>query len=196
MIAEDQRTAYSQSKWAIALRGLFGIIVGIIIIERPMASVAALALVIALWALIEGIVAIVHAFELRAVIEHWWVLLLTGVVSVLFGVAAIYYYPGLSLAFAVAWVAWWLLTAGAIGAYAAVMERKVGLSWGWTMAWAVLAIASGVLALMYPGVTLAWLLGLLAGFGIVGGIIRLVVAFRMQSVQSGVKRTLGQAART
>ena len=94
-----------------------------------MASVAALALVIALWALIEGIVAIVHAFELRAVIEHWWVLLLTGVVSVLFGVAAIYYYPGLSLAFAVAWVAWWLLTAGAIGAYAAVMERKVGLSW-------------------------------------------------------------------
>ena len=196
MIADDLRTAYNQSKWAIALRGLFGILVGIIIIARPMASVAALALVIALWALIEGMVAIVYAFELRAVIEHWWVLLLTGVVSVLFGIAAIYYYPGLSLAFAVAWVAWWLLTAGAIGAYAAVMERKVGLSWGWTMAWAVLAIASGVLALMYPAVTLAWLLGLLAGFGIVGGIIRLVVAFRMQSVQSGVKRTLGQAART
>src|SRR2546430_16523726 len=98
MIADDLRTAYNQSKWAIALRGLFGILVGIIIIARPMASVAALALVIALWALIEGIVAIGHAFELRAVIEHWWELLLTGVGSGLLGVAAIYYYPELGRA--------------------------------------------------------------------------------------------------
>jgi uncharacterized membrane protein HdeD (DUF308 family) len=64
------------------------------------------------------------------------------------------------------------------------------------MAWAVLAIVAGVLALMYPGVTLAWLLGLLAGFGIVGGIMRLVVAFRMGSVQREVKRTVGQPIRT
>lgn len=196
MIADDLRTAYNRSKWGVALRGLFGILVGIIILTRPIASVAALALVVALWALIEGVVAIVHAFDLRSVVQHWWVLLLTGIVSVLFGIAAVYYYPGLSLAFVVAWVAWWLITGGALGAYAAFMERKAGLSWGWTMAWAVLAIVAGVLALMYPGVTLAWLLGLLAGFGIVGGIMRLVVAFRMGSVQREVKRTVGQPIRT
>ncbi len=196
MIADDLRVAYNRSKWGIALRGLVGILVGIIILTRPIASVAALALVVALWALIEGVVAIVHAFDLRSVVQHWWVLLLTGVVSVLFGIAAVYYYPGLSLAFVVAWVAWWLITGGAIGAYAAFMERKAGLSWGGTMAWAVLAIVAGVLALMYPGVTLAWLLGLLAAFGIFGGIMRLVVAFRMGSVQRDVKRTVGQPIRT
>jgi uncharacterized membrane protein HdeD (DUF308 family) len=196
MIADDLRSVYNQSKWGIALRGLFGIFVGIIILTRPIASVAALALVVALWALIEGIVAITHAFALRQVVQHWWVLLLTGLVSVLFGIAAIYYYPGLSLAFAVIWVAWWLLTAGALAAYAAFTERKLGLSWGWTMAWAVLTIIAGALALMYPGVTLAWLLGLLAAFGIIGGVMRLFVAFRMQAVQSGVKRTLGQPVRT
>src|SRR4029077_18540715 len=106
MIADDLRVAYNRSKWGIALRGLVGILVGIIILTRPIASVAALALVVALWALIEGVVAIVHAFDLRSVVQHWWVLLLTGVVSVLFGIAAVYYYPGLSLAFVVAWVAW------------------------------------------------------------------------------------------
>lgn len=196
MIADDLRAAYNRTKWGIAARGLFGILVGILILSRPIASVAALALIIALWAIIEGVVQIVHGFELRAIVQHWWVLLLTGVVSLLFGIAAIYYYPGLSLAFAVIWVTWWLLTAGALGVYAAVMERKIGISWGWTMAWGVLAIVAGVLALMYPGVTLAWLLSLLAAFGIVGGIFRLVIAFRMQSVQGDVKRTLGHAVHT
>ena len=196
MIAEELKAAYSRTKWGIAARGLFGILVGILILSRPIASVAALALIIALWAIIEGVVQIVHGFELRAIVQHWWVLLLTGIVSLLFGIAAIYYYPGLSLAFAVLWVAWWLLTAGVLGVYAAIMERKVGISWGWTMAWGVLAIVAGVLALMYPGVTLAWLLSLLAAFGIVGGIFRLVIAFRMQSVQGDVKRTLGHPVHT
>ena len=196
MIADDLKTAYSRTKWGIAARGLFGILVGILILSRPIASVAALALVIALWALIEGVVQIAHAFELRAIVQHWWVLLIAGVVSLLFGVAAIYYYPGLSLAFAVVWVTWWLLTAGVLSAYAAIVERRIGISWGWTMAWGVLAIVGGVLALMYPGVTLAWLLSLLAAFGIVGGIFRLVIAFRMQSVQSDVKRTLGHPLHT
>jgi uncharacterized membrane protein HdeD (DUF308 family) len=95
----------------------------------------------------------------------------------------------------VVWVAWWLLTAGAMAAYAALMERKIGLAWGWTMAWGVVAIVAGVLALMYPGVTLAWLLGLLAAFGIIGGVVRLLVAFKMQSVQSEVKRPAGQPMR-
>ena len=196
MLADDMKAAYNRGKWGIALRGLFGILIGVIILTRPMDSVAALALVVAIWALMEGVVAITYAFELRAIVEHWWVMLLTGIVSVLFGVAALYYYPGLSLAFVVAWVTWWLITAGAIAAYVAFMERKVGISWGWTMAWGVLAIVAGVLAFMYPGVTLAWLLGLLAAFGIIGGIMRLVVAFRMQSVQSDVRRAVPEALRS
>ena len=196
MIAGDLRTAYNRSKWGIALRGLFGIIIGIIILTRPIASVAALALVVALWAMIEGIVAIMYAFDLRPIVQHWWVLLLTGVVSVLFGVAALYYYPGLSLSFIVLWVAWWLLTAGAIAAFVAIQERKVGLSWGWTMAFGVLTIVAGILAIMYPGVTLAWLLSLLAAFGIVGGVMRLVIVFRLQSLESRMKHPVGSPMRT
>lgn len=196
MIADDLRTAYNRSKWGIALRGLLGIVVGILILTRPIASVAALALVVALWALIEGITAIVQAFELRSIVQHWWVLLLTGVVSVLFGAAALYYYPGLSLSFVVVWVAWWLITAGAMGAFVAIQERKIGLSWGWTLAWGVFTIAAGILAIMYPSVTLAWILGLLAAFGIVGGIMRLVVAFRLQSFQSGIQQAVRNPMRT
>jgi uncharacterized membrane protein HdeD (DUF308 family) len=196
MIADNMKAAYNRTKWGIALRGVFAILIGLVILARPMASVAALALVVALWSLIEGVSEIMHGFELRAMVQHWWVLLLAGVVSVLFGIAALYYYPGLSLAFIVIWVAWWLITTGVIGAYAAFMERGAGLSWGWTMTWALVAVAAGLLALMYPGVTLGSILGLVAAFAIVSGVVRLVIAFRLQSLQSDVRRSVGQPLRT
>jgi uncharacterized membrane protein HdeD (DUF308 family) len=196
MIADNMKAAYNRTKWGIALRGVFAILIGFVILARPMASVAALALVVALWSLIEGVSEIMHGFELRAMVQHWWVLLLAGVVSVLFGIAALYYYPGLSLAFIVIWAAWWLITTGVIGAYVAFMERGAGLSWGWTMTWALVAVAAGLLALMYPGVTLGSILGLVAAFAIVSGVVRLVIAFRLQSLQSDVRRSVGQPLRT
>jgi uncharacterized membrane protein HdeD (DUF308 family) len=186
MITEEIKSQYHRTKWALVIRGLFSIAIGIFILARPLASVAALALVIAIWAISDGIVRIAAAFQVRAVAPHWWVLLLTGVVSVLFGVAAIYYYPALSLSFAVALTAFWLLTGGVLGGYVALQERSVGISWGWTMALAVLAVVGGVMAFMYPGVTLAWIIGLIAIFALVGGIVTLMGAWKMQSFEHTV----------
>ena len=109
MASDIIQTAYRRTWWALVLRGIFGIALGAIILWRPIESIATFALVIAIWALFGGVVQIVHAFDLRAVFPQWWVVLLGGIVGVAFGIAAMYYYPGLSLAFAVAWTAWWLL---------------------------------------------------------------------------------------
>ena len=194
-MSDEITDVYHRAKWALALRGLIGVAVGIIIFARPLASVAALALVIALWALFDGIVRIVHAFELRPVAAHWWVLLLTGLVGVAFGGAALDYYPALSLAFAVVWVTLWLIIAGAMGAYVAMQERRLDLPWGWTMTWSILAIVGGVLAFMYPGITLAGLMGLIAAFGIIGGIVMLVGAGKMQSFEHDVSHAARRAVR-
>jgi len=183
MVTDEIKSQYHRTKWALVLRGFFSLAVGILILARPLASVAAFALVIALWAFSDGIVRIVYAFNLRAVAPHWWVLLLTGVVGALFGAAAIYYYPGLSLSFAVVLTAFWLLTGGVLGGYIAIQERSAGISWGWTMALAVLAVVGGAVAFMNPGVTLAWILGLIAAFALIGGIVTLIGAWRMQSFE-------------
>lgn len=188
-------SAYNQTKWALLIRGLMGIAIGILIFVRPLESVAAVALVIAIWALVDGIVSIVHAFELRTVVSHWGVLLLSGIVSVLFGIAALYYYPALSLAFAVMWTAWWLIAGGALGIYVAVQERNAELPWGWTLTSGVIAIAFGVLAMVYPAITLAALMGVLAVFGILGGIAMLVAASKMQSFEREVDNALRDASR-
>ena len=188
-------SAYHRGKWAFLIRGLIGIALGIFIFVRPLESVAAFALVIAIWALTDGIVGIVHAFELRSLVPHWGVLLLSGIVSMLFGMAALYYYPALSLTFAVMWTAWWLIAGGALGVYVAMQERKAKLQWGWTLTSGVIAIAFGVLAMVYPAITLAALMGVLATFGILGGIAMLVTAGKMQSFEVDVRDAMRSPSR-
>jgi uncharacterized membrane protein HdeD (DUF308 family) len=195
MILSDLQKAYSATKWALLLRGLLSLAVGIAIIWRPMTSVVALALVIALWSLFDGFINIVRSFALRGMAQHWWVMLLAGIVGVGFGVAALYYFPGLSLTFAVVWTAYWLTFTGVIAAYVAWQERTVGISWGWTMAFAVVAIAGGLFAFMNPAATLASLLGVLSGFAIFSGVLLLIAATRMVSVQQDIKNAVPNAAR-
>jgi uncharacterized membrane protein HdeD (DUF308 family) len=195
MIASDIQRAYNQTKWALLLRGLLSLAVGIAILMRPMDSVLALALVIAFWSLFDGIVSIVRSFDLRGIVQHWWVMLLGGIVGVAFGVAALYYFPGLSLTFAVVWTSYWLTISGVIAAYVAWQERSAGLSWGWTMAFAIIAIAAGVIAFMSPQATLATLLGVLAGFAIISGVFLLIAAFRMGSVQRDIRQSVPNTAR-
>ncbi len=179
---DDLKRGYRLGWWALFLRGLVGLAVGVFILARPLDSVAAFALVIAFWAIFNGLTTTVHAFELRPVAPHWWVLLLSGLVGVAFGVAALYYYPGLSLTFAVVLVAWWLTITGAIGIYAAVQEKNLGLKWGWTAAFAALSVAAGVFAILAPPITLAAIMGLIAGFAIVSGVALIMGAFKIRSV--------------
>jgi uncharacterized membrane protein HdeD (DUF308 family) len=187
-------SAYRRTWWALTLRGLLAIAVGAVILWRPLESVAAFALFIALWALFNGIVQIVHSFDLRPVLDRWWVLLVSGLVSAVFGIAALYYYPGLSLAFAVTLTAWWLLVTGGLAIYAAMVERQMGVSWGWTLAFGILSIICGVLAIMNPPTTLAALMGLIAGFAIVAGVVQLIAAYRLSSFKREVGRVVGAAA--
>ena len=186
MASDVIQSAYRRTWWALVVRGLLALALGIFILWRPLDSIASFALVIALWALFSGIVQIVHAFELRSLVGHWWVLLLSGLVSAIFGVAALYYYPALSLAFAVVWVAWWLILSGGLATYAAIMERRMGVSWGWTLTFGILSIVAGVFAFMNPPVTLAAIMGLIAGFAIVSGVVLIIGAFRLSSAKQEV----------
>jgi uncharacterized membrane protein HdeD (DUF308 family) len=177
--------------WGIVLRGLVAIALGVFILVRPLESVAVFALVIAIWALIDGITSMVHSFDLRPIYKQWWLMLLGGLISFVFGVAALFYYPILSLAFAVVWVAWWLLLIGIVAVYAAFQQKSAQLPWGWTLVYGLLCIAAGVVAFTYQGATLSAIMGLLAAFGIVGGIFLLVGAVKFKSVQHDVKSAVG-----
>ncbi len=180
-VVEDVKRLYRLTWWALMIRGLFSIVVGVFILMRPLDSIAALALVIAFWALFGGTVEIVHAFQLRQM-GHWWVMLLTGLVSVGFGIAALYYYPGLALTFAVVWVAWWLTVTGILGVYAGLQLRRLGMDWVWPTAFGVLSLVAGAFALASPPATLGAIMGLIAAFAIASGVVLVGGAFKLRSI--------------
>jgi len=180
-VMDDVRRLYRLTWWALMLRGLFSVAIGVFIFARPLESVAVFALVIAFWALFGGLVDIMHAFQMRQM-KHWWVMLLAGVVGVGFGVAALVYYPTLALTFAVIWVSWWLTLTGLLGIYAAFMLRGLGMDWGWPAAFGVLSVIAGGYALVAPPATLGAIMGLIAGFAIVGGVVLVAGAFKLRSI--------------
>jgi uncharacterized membrane protein HdeD (DUF308 family) len=182
---------YSRARWALLLRGLIALAVGILVLVRPMDSVAAFALLIAIWAIVVGMTQVVDSIEARAILPHWWLLLLSGVISLVFGIAALYYYPALSLTFAVVWVSYWLLVTGAIGIYTAIVERRMHAPWGWTAAFGIVGVLAGIYAIMAPPVTLAAIMGLIAGFAVVIGIASLAAFFWLGSARARLTDAAG-----
>jgi len=79
----DRNTRMSRG-W-LALEALAGIIVGIITMGWPGIAALNLILLIAAWALVTGVIKIAAAIALRKQIRREWLLVLSGVVSIIFG---------------------------------------------------------------------------------------------------------------
>jgi uncharacterized membrane protein HdeD (DUF308 family) len=188
MVQDDIGSAFNRMWWGLMIRGIIALALGLFVLARPLDSIAAFALVIAIWALIDGLTSIVHAFDLRPLVSQWWLVLVGGIISTVFGVLALYYYPVLSLTFAVLWLTWWLLLTGVVAVYAAFQLRRLALPWGSTIAVGLLSIVAGIVGIMHPPATLAAIMGLISGFAIFVGILLLIGAFKLKSTQHDVKR--------
>jgi uncharacterized membrane protein HdeD (DUF308 family) len=86
----------SESWWVLLLEGAIGIAAGIVVLIWPGITAIILLFLIAGWAIITGIFEIVGAIKLRKQIENEWFLVLSGLLSVAFGVL-IAVWPGVGL---------------------------------------------------------------------------------------------------
>jgi len=71
--------------WLFA-RGIAGILTAVIAVVWPGITALALLWLIAFWAMVTGVLEVVAAIQLRKEMRHEWLLALSGVLSVLFGV--------------------------------------------------------------------------------------------------------------
>lgn len=115
---------------------------------------------------------------LASVGRSWWVLVVYGVISVIFGVIAIVqpFQAGVALAWAFGIMA---LVEGVISVVA-LFGRDAGVSKGSLALYALASIVFGVLAVLYPVATAGALLLLLAAWLVVAGIFRIVFAIRVR----------------
>ena len=73
-------------RWLLLVEGGLGVVAGLIAFFYPGITALVLLYVIAFWAIFTGILKIVMAISLRREIENEWLMGLSGVVSVLFGI--------------------------------------------------------------------------------------------------------------
>jgi uncharacterized membrane protein HdeD (DUF308 family) len=181
MILSELAAAARHHWWLFLLRGLLAIAFGILVLMLPGATVVALMAFVAAYALVDGIVTITSAVRLRGIFARWWVLLLQGLISAAFGVLA-FMNPGLSLLYIVISVSLWMLLASLAQFMLAIVQRQMGGSAGWGTLGGILSLALAVLAVAYPGLTVASVVGLIAWFALVVGVVRVIVALRVRSL--------------
>jgi uncharacterized membrane protein HdeD (DUF308 family) len=72
--------------WILFLEGLAGIIIGVLTFVWPGITALALLYLIALWAIVTGVIELVSAFSVRRVIPMEWTLIVAGILSIALGV--------------------------------------------------------------------------------------------------------------
>lgn len=168
--------------WAVALRGLAGILFGIITFVSPGISLAALVLLFGAYAFADGVLSIVSAVHRRGA-DRWWLLLLQGIVGIGAGAVTLLW-PGITALALLFVMAAWALVGGALQVAAAIRLRKV-ITGEWLLALSgVLSIALGVLLVLFPGPGALALVIWIGAYAFVFGILLLVLGFKLRGLRS------------
>jgi uncharacterized membrane protein HdeD (DUF308 family) len=166
--------------WVVLLRGIAGIIFGILTLFRPEISFFALLLLFGAFAFADGVLAIISALRGGRANDRWWVLLLQGLAGVAAGVIVLLR-PDLSALALIYVIAAWALVTGGFEIAAAIRLRKV-ITGEWLLALAGLAsVALGILLFLFPGpgalVVTLWI----GAYALVSGVLLTFLAFRLRS---------------
>jgi uncharacterized membrane protein HdeD (DUF308 family) len=112
--------------------------------------------------------------------ESWWLVALRGLAGVAFGLVALFM-PGITLLALILLFSAYMLVSGAFSIVAAVRAARQRRAWGLPAVAAVVDIVTGVLAFVWPGLTVLAFVLLIAAWAIVSGMLMLGAAFRLNT---------------
>ena len=114
-----------RQRWSLVFGGIISIITALITFFLPGITALGLVLLIAAFAIANGITEIAAAIRLRKVITNEWLLVLAGILSIIFGIL-LSLMPGAGALVLVFWIGAWMI---AIGILLLVLAFRVR-SWG------------------------------------------------------------------
>jgi uncharacterized membrane protein HdeD (DUF308 family) len=172
----------SRNWWAVMLRGLAGILFGLITFFAPAVSLAALVLLFGAYAFADGVLSIVSAVRRRGA-DRWGLLLLEGIVGIAAGVLTLLW-PGITALALLYVIAAWALVTGAFEIAAAIRLRKV-ITGEWLLALSgIFSIALGVLLVLFPGAGALAVVIWIGAYAFVFGALLFALGLRLRGLRS------------
>lgn len=168
--------------WAFLIRGLAGVIFGILAFLWPGITLLVLAIMIGAYALVDGIFALVAAFSHAGASHRGW-LIFEGAIGIILGVL-IWLYPLYSAGLFVYFVAFWAIATGVIEIIAGISLRKVVANEFLYILAGLASIVFGVLVLRNPVAGALAVVWLIAFYAIIFGVLQVALSFRLKALAS------------
>jgi uncharacterized membrane protein HdeD (DUF308 family) len=111
-------------------------------------------------------------------VRNWWLFTLRGVAGILFGLIALIF-PGPTMLSLVILFSAYMLVDGVAGIISAVRAARQRDRWGLLVFEGLLDIAVGIVAFLWPGITVLAFVLLVAAWAIVSGALMTAAGFRL-----------------
>jgi uncharacterized membrane protein HdeD (DUF308 family) len=163
--------------WLLLMGGILNIIVGILLLTNPLKTVLALAWVLGLYWLIQGIFILVGMF-----LDHtaWGWKLFTGILGILAGIVVMRHPVASAVTIPMILVLLLGIQGLIVGIISLVMAFKGG-GWGAGILGAISIVFGLILVLNFANLgTVAAFVWVVAIFALVGGVVQIVQAFRQR----------------
>jgi len=167
--------------WLFVLQGIVTVVFGVIALFFPGLTLASLLLLFAVYAVVVGVVELVHGFRDIGRRGSWWFSLLVGVVLVGFGVYLVDH-PSITLSAFLAVLGSLLLLRGVADLFvAAFYTDDNDHRWLWAIG-GILGVVAGIWVWRSPvasGLAFVWVLGL---YAVLAGSVTLAYASRVREL--------------
>lgn len=121
---------------------------------------------------------------LQRLADHWWILLVRGLLALVLGVLALLFPGAIAVALALLFGAY-VLVDGVIAVVASLRMTHADGRWGWLLAEGVLGIAFGAAALAWPAISLLALVFVMGFWALLTGLVSITTAWRMRTLVRG-----------
>ena len=171
-----------QNWWLFTLRGVLGIIFGILALIFPGPTILSLVLLFSAYMLVDGIFGIISAVRaIRRKEDRWGLLIFEGLLDIATGVVA-FLWPALTVVAFVWLIAAWAIVSGGLMTAAGFRLNIEHGRW-WLVLGGLLSIAYGVLLIITPligAVVFTWWLG---AYALVFGVALVIFSLKLRSRQ-------------
>jgi uncharacterized membrane protein HdeD (DUF308 family) len=169
----------ADSWWAVGLRGVLGILFGLICLLTPGIALEVFVILFAAYMLVDGVFAIISGIKAARTGERWGLLILEGIVDLAAGTVAVLW-PAITLVALIWVVAIWAIVSGALMLWSAFTLNLDHGRW-WLALGGIASLIFGVLLVIEPLIGAVVLTLWIGAYALVFGIFLLVLAFQLHS---------------